>query len=108
MTKRKRVIALLLAAAFVLVTAFSFAVIAVEANHTCTDDDCPVCGLIAFCENNIKTISAAVFLIAFNIALVIKRVRAELICFRGSIKYNLITLLGKNKYCRLINAELEG
>lgn len=57
MTKKNRKIAMLLAVAVIIVLVFSAFLIAVEAEHDCIGDNCPICQLIAICENNLHNLS---------------------------------------------------
>ncbi|MCR5347606.1 MAG: hypothetical protein K6E38_07500 [Fretibacterium sp.] len=54
MIEKKRLGAGVLAALFVLVALFSVAFIAVEAEHDCTGEDCPICRQMAVCANALK------------------------------------------------------
>ncbi len=73
MTKRNRIIALVLAAIVFLTVAFSLCVIAVEAGHDCHGEDCPVCELIAVCENNIRGMSLILVFVSLMVALALLR-----------------------------------
>lgn len=72
--KRNRVIALILAAIVFLVMAFSLCVVAAEAGHDCHGEDCPVCKLVAVCENNIRGMSLILVLVALIVSLALLRV----------------------------------
>lgn len=87
MNKQKRAIALLLAAAVLLVTAFSLTVLVVEANHDCAGEDCAVCRLMDLCENNLRLLSAAMVLLAlFVTALAAIRQRCALSVAHNSMR----------------------
>ncbi|MBR1730824.1 MAG: hypothetical protein IJ725_00095 [Ruminococcus sp.] len=73
MTKRTRIIALLLAAAVLFVMLFSLFVIAAEAQHNCHGDDCPICELVALCENLVKGLSLTLVIITLIVALALMR-----------------------------------
>ena len=73
MTKRNRIIALALAAVVLFVMAFSLFVVASEAGHHCHCEDCPICELIAVCENNIRIISSVLIMVLLIIALALLR-----------------------------------
>ncbi|MCR5652928.1 MAG: hypothetical protein K6F88_03915 [Ruminococcus sp.] len=73
MTKRNRIIALALAAVILFVMAFSLFVVAAEAGHHCHGEDCPICELIAVCENNIRLMSSVLVFVLLIIALTLTR-----------------------------------
>ncbi|MBK6087878.1 hypothetical protein [Ruminococcus difficilis] len=73
MTKRNRLIALLLAAVVLFVMAFSLFVVAAEAGHDCLGEDCPICELIAVCENNVRGLSLILVFISLIVALALMR-----------------------------------
>lgn len=43
---------------------FSLYYIAMEADHDCAGEDCPICIFLALCEENIRTIKTGILLIA--------------------------------------------
>ena len=49
MTKRKRIISLVVAAAVLFVMLYSALYIAAEANHDCVGENCPICYQINVC-----------------------------------------------------------
>lgn len=56
--KIKRHIAAVLTAAVVVAAVItSMIAVAHGSEHHCTGDDCPVCALVAVCENTLKTLS---------------------------------------------------
>ncbi len=61
MTKKNRILASILAVAFVIVMLFSVCFIVAESNHICIGEDCPICYQISICENTLKTIGLAGF-----------------------------------------------
>lgn len=68
MTKKNRLLAIMLAVTVVFVVLFSTFFIAQNANHDCIGDDCPICYEISVCEVVLKTIglaSAVAILTAF-------------------------------------------
>ena len=73
MTKKFRLITGLLAAVLAAVMLSSAVYIAVEANHTCSGEDCAICHQLQVCENLLKSIAlagaAAVFAAAVRYAL---------------------------------------
>ena len=73
MTKKLRLITRLLAAVLAAVMLSSAVYIAVEANHTCSGEDCAICLQLQVCENLLKSIglvdAAAVFAATVRYAL---------------------------------------
>ena len=73
MTKKLRLITRLLAAVLAAVMLSSAIYIAVEANHTCSGEDCAICHQLQVCENLLKSIglvdAAAVFAATVRYAL---------------------------------------
>lgn len=73
MTRKFRLITGLLAAVLAAVMLSSAVYIAVEANHTCSGEDCAICHQLQVCENLLKSIglvdAAAVFAAAVGYAL---------------------------------------
>lgn len=63
MTKKNRFLAVLLTAAVVFVMLFSVLFIAMEADHDCTGEDCPICYQISVCENTLKSVGQVVLLV---------------------------------------------
>ena len=72
MTRKFRLITRLLAAVLAAVMLSSAVYIAVEANHTCSGEDCAICHQLQVCENLLKSIglvdAAAVFAAAVRYA----------------------------------------
>ena len=58
MTKRRRILAVILAAVIVFTLAFSSFYIIGEYNHHCIGNDCPVCEQIRICE---KTLGSSLY-----------------------------------------------
>lgn len=56
----KRILAGVLALALLLALVLCALCIAVEADHDCTGEDCPVCALVHQCENLLRQLAAAV------------------------------------------------
>lgn len=73
MTRKFRLITRLLAAVLAAVMLSSAIYIAVEANHTCSGEDCAICHQLQVCENLLKSIglvgAAAVFVATVRYAL---------------------------------------
>jgi len=73
MTRKFRLITRLLAAVLAAVMLSSAIYIAVEANHTCSGEDCAICHQLQVCENLLKSIglvdAAAVFAATVRYAL---------------------------------------
>ena len=64
MTNRKRVGALLLCAALLIVLSVSVVFIACEADHDCCGDDCPICRMIAVNIRVLRTLGLATLALA--------------------------------------------
>ncbi len=60
MLKQKKMIAGMLAMLLAVILFSSVLFIAVEANHDCIGDGCPICCQIQNCENLLKNLTAAV------------------------------------------------
>lgn len=73
MKKRNRIIALLLAVIVLFIMAFSLVIVAAEANHECCGENCPICEIIAICENNIKGLSLILVFVSLMVALALMR-----------------------------------
>lgn len=69
MKKRNRIIALLLAVIVLFIMASSLVIVAAEADHECCGEDCPICEIIAICENNIKGLSLILVFVSLMVAL---------------------------------------
>lgn len=65
MSKKKRVVSLLIAFAFLFVMLFSAFYIAAEANHDCVGANCRVCCQINACRDTLKNLSLGVCAAAF-------------------------------------------
>ena len=66
MTNKKRVGALLLCAALLVVLSVSVVFIACEADHDCCGEDCPVCRMIAVNIRLLRTLGLAVLALALS------------------------------------------
>lgn len=56
MTNKKRAVAFLTVAVFVLVMLFSVVYIAAEADHDCVGSDCRICYQISVCQHTLRSI----------------------------------------------------
>lgn len=63
MTKKNRVLAVVLAAAFLFVMLSSVLFIALEADHDCIGESCSICCRLSACENTLKSVGQAVFVL---------------------------------------------
>ena len=76
MTNRKRIGALLLCAALLIVLSVSVVFIAHEADHDCCGEDCPICRMIAVNIRVLRTLGlAALALALFDLRLAGQAVR---------------------------------
>mgnify|MGYP000821645706 FL=1 len=80
MTKKLRLITGLLAAVLAAVMLSSAVYIAVEANHTCSGEDCAICHQLQVCENLLKSIGLAGAAAAITAAFTYTVCRAILPC----------------------------
>lgn len=60
MEKKKRGVAILLAATVLLVMLYSALFIAAEADHDCVGENCPICYQIDVCHNMLENFSLAI------------------------------------------------
>ena len=60
MSKKNCVLTVLLAAAVLFVMLSSVLFIAIEADHDCVGDGCPICAQIVVCENSLQSVGQAV------------------------------------------------
>ena len=70
MKLRKRILIALLTTVFIFGTLFSVLYIAIESHHDCIGEDCPVCQCIIVCENILKKLSTALFVMSVSAAFV--------------------------------------
>lgn len=68
MPGKSRVLAAALTAALLFLLLSSALYIAMEAEHDCTGDDCPICCRLAVCENAMKLLGQAAGLVLFAAA----------------------------------------
>ena len=92
MTKRKRIISLVVAAAVLFVMLYSALYIAAEANHDCVGENCPICYKISVCENTLKNLSFAVCAVAFAAAFTYTLCRSISACAAVIPSYTLVSL----------------
>lgn len=59
MSEKKSLAGIFLALAVVFAMIFSFSFIAVNADHDCTGESCPICETEVMCENVVQTVCAA-------------------------------------------------
>ena len=92
MTKKSRLITGLLAAVLAAVMLSSAVYIAVEANHTCSGEDCAICHQIGVCENLLKSLGLAGAAAAISAAFTYTMCRAILPCGETSGTLTLVAL----------------
>ena len=92
MTKRKRIISLVVAAAVLFVMLYSALYIAAEANHDCVGENCPICYQINVCQNALKNLSLAVCAAVFAAALPYTLCRGISVCTDYAQSYTLVSL----------------
>ena len=92
MTKKKRIISLVVAVAVFFVMLYSALYIAAESNHDCVGENCPICYQISVCENTLKNLSLAVCAVAFAAAFTYTLCRSISACADVTPSYTLISL----------------
>ncbi len=92
MTKKKRIISLVVAVAVFFVMLYSALYIAAEANHDCVGENCPICYQISVCENTLKNLSLAVCAVAFAAAFTYTLCRSISACADVTPIYTLVSL----------------
>ena len=92
MTKKKRIISLVVAVAVFFVMLYSVLYIAAEANHDCVGENCPICYHISVCENTLKNLSLAVCAVAFAAAFTYTLCRSISACADVTPSYTLVSL----------------
>ena len=92
MTKKKRIISLVVAVAVFFVMLYSALYIAAEANHDCVGENCPICYQISVCQNALKNLSLAVSAAAFAAAFTYTLCRSISSCAAVIPSYTLVSL----------------
>ncbi len=92
MTKKKRIISLVVAVAVFFVMLYSALYIAAEANHDCVGENCPICYQISVCQNALKNLSLAVSAVAFAAAFTYTLCRSISSCAAVIPSYTLVSL----------------
>ena len=92
MTKKKRIISLVVAVAVFFVMLYSTLYIAAEANHDCVGENCPICYQISVCENTLKNLSLAVCAVAFAAAFTYTLCRSISACADVTPSYTLVSI----------------
>lgn len=92
MSKRNRVLTVLLAAAVLFVMLSSAFYVAIEADHDCVGEDCPICCQISVCENMLKSVGLTVIIL--TLAAFISSIVFSMPSFAKKSTYNssLVTL----------------
>lgn len=73
-TKEKRIISGIIAIMMFAVIMISSLFIAIEADHDCCGEDCPICSFVTVCENTLRHVTegiAAVALVVFSYVVLI-------------------------------------
>ena len=92
MTKKKRILALLITAAVLFVMISSALYIAAESNHDCLGENCPICYQINVCKNTLKSLSLAVCAVAFAAAFTYTLCRIISACTNITPSFTLVSL----------------
>ncbi|MCD7797397.1 MAG: hypothetical protein LUG95_07345 [Clostridiales bacterium] len=56
--KKRRITAMLVSLIYIFILLFSITFVAIEADHECFEDNCPVCCQISICNNILKNVSS--------------------------------------------------
>ncbi len=92
MTKKNRIITIVLVIAFTLVMLYSTSFIVKEYGHECASEKCPICYQINVCENTLKLLSFVVGTASVLVALIYTIVRFTSSIEKDYIHTTLITL----------------
>ncbi len=92
MTKKNRLIALLLAVTVIFAVLFSALFIAQNADHNCIGDDCQICYAISVCENVLKTIGSALAVVILAALVGVFRFFLPSVSKRTAYRTSLVTL----------------
>ena len=95
MTERTRIISAITVITVVFVLLFSILYIAVEADHDCTGEDCPICEQIAICQQQLEQLSG-------GIAVIVTALFAFFGLYVFSVKYVTV-----QKLCTLITLKVK-
>ena len=86
MSKRNRVLSVLLAASVLFVILSSVFFIAIEADHDCVGEDCPICYQISVCKHTLKSVWQTILVV--NLAGFIGIFLISLPAFTKKLAYN--------------------
>ena len=92
MEKKKRIAALFLAMTVLFVVIYSALFIAVEADHDCVGENCPICYQINVCQNALKNLSLAVSAAGFAAVFTYTLCRGISVCTDCVQSYTLVSL----------------
>ena len=92
MTKKNRIVAVLLAVMVLVVMLYSALFITAEAGHDCVGENCPICYQINVCRNILKNLSLAVCAAAFATAFTYTLCRSISACAEVAPSYTLVSL----------------
>lgn len=95
MTERTRIISAITVITVVFVLLFSILYIAVETDHDCTGEDCPICEQIAICQQQLEQLSG-------GIAVIVTSLFAFFGLYVFSVKYVTV-----QKLCTLITLKVK-
>ncbi len=87
----KRLTALAVLAAFIVISLLSSLYIAREADHQCDDTTCSVCAMIEQCENTLKKLSTALIAVMVFIAAIAIHIFAITTIDLSSFSHTLIS-----------------
>lgn len=84
--KRNRIAALLFAVTILVIMLYSAFFVAVEADHDCVGEGCPICYQVDACQNTLKSLSLAVCVTAVAVAFTYTLCRCISLCTDNGTK----------------------
>ena len=90
--KRNRIAALLLAVTILVIMLYSAFFVAVEADHDCVGEGCPICYQVDACQNTLKSLSLAVCVTAVAVAFTYILCRCISLCTDNAQRDTLVSL----------------
>ena len=90
--KRNRIAALLFAVTILVIMLYSAFFVAVEADHDCVGEGCPICYQVDACQNTLKSLSLAVCVTAVAVAFTYTLCRCISLCTDNAQRDTLVSL----------------
>lgn len=92
MTKKNRLVAIILALTVFFVMLSSVCFIVAQADHDCVGEDCPICYQISTSENTLKNLGNVAVIVAFAALLTYSVVNLSAYAEKHSINTTLVSL----------------